>query len=398
MKQQELSVLSNVIAVARRELADRDDKEIPPRMRRVAKRGGKGLPPPFKVSLIKEIQANRPFRESVLERWGKEEIDDPVGHAFLTDPHNGAQQVGEQAESLAVEGLEAELALAHRTIRSLERQVAESKVRMADVNKRHAAEAMRRDTAIESSRASLNRAVRVLKVRIAELEASQVEHEAVVANLDLEIDELTERLERSVTKARKRRRKAQVKARKPLSPPSDPVEFAGWLDTVERQQRSFRQARDADVEVVSDRPPLRIPGGLLPESSDALVALIEQRPDVIYVDGYNLGAMLVEEIGSAKARTRVVAIADRLASASRARVVVVFDAVGVEGRASMPTPGPAEVRFTHTQIADDEIVELFRSNPQRSMVITSDQELCSRCTAEGCVTVWSEALVEWATR
>ena len=69
MKQQELSVLSNVIAVARRELADREDKEIPPRLRRVAKRGGRRLPPPFEASIVKELRTDDAFRESVLERW-----------------------------------------------------------------------------------------------------------------------------------------------------------------------------------------------------------------------------------------------------------------------------------------------------------------------------------------
>jgi hypothetical protein len=398
MKQHELSVLSNVIAVARRELADRDEKEIPSRIRRVAKRGGSRLPPPFQVSLVKELRANDAFRESVLERWESEGMEDAIGYAFLSDPEGSFGEVSAQAASENVESLEAELDRATETIRSLEGQIAESKARLTNVTKRHGVEVAGRDAAAATSRVSLEKAVRSLTARIAEMETDQRAHSATVDELRSEIDDLTEKRKRSITRTRKRAQRDQVKVRQPISPPSDPLEFAGWLDTVEKQQRSFRQARRADAEVVPEHPPLCIPAGLLPDSHEALSALIDQGPDAIYVDGYNVGAMLVEDFGTSTARARVVAIADRLAFASQARVVVVFDAVGVEGRESAPSPGPAEVRFTHAQIADDEIVDLMRGGTSRAAVITSDRELINRCATEGCVTVWSEALVQWAGR
>jgi hypothetical protein len=396
MKQQELSVLSNVIAVARRELADRDDKEIPPHIRRVAKCGGGRLPPPFQAALVKELRSNETFRESVLERWENEDIQDAVGYAFLTDPEGGSDKVVEQADARELKSVEEELARSVRTIRSLEDQIAEAKTRLADETSRHMADVARQSAAAVASRSSLEDAGRRMTMRIAELEAEQDAHSVVEAELRSEKDDLVEKLERSVTRARKRAQRDHVKARQPMSPPSDPVEFAAWLDSVERQQRSFRQARGAYDEVVQEFPPLRIPSGLLPDSREALLALIDQMPDAIYIDGYNVGAMLVEDFATAKARATVVAIADRLAVTSRARVVVVFDAVGVEGRPSAPSKGPADVRFSLTQIADDEIVQLLRANPSRNAVITSDRELSDRCAAEGCVTVWSEALVQWA--
>jgi hypothetical protein len=398
MKQQELSVLSNVIAVARRELADREDKEIPSRVIKVAKCGGGRLPPPFQASLIKELRRNDTFRESVLERWESEDMQDAVGRAFLTDPEGGIDKVIAQAESQRLASLEAELVRSAQMIRSLEGQIAESKARFADAARRHGADVERQSAAAVASRASLEKAVRGLTMRIAELEADQDDRTAIDAEHRSEIEDLTGKLERSVTRARKRAQRDHVRVRQPMSPPSDPVEFASWLDTVERQQRSFRQARGADVDVAQEHPPLRIPGGLLPDSHEALLALIDQKPDAIYIDGYNVGAMLVEDFATARARTRVVAIADRLAAVSQARVVVVFDAVGVKGRASSPSQGRAEVRFTHAQIADDEIVELVQADPSRNAVITSDRELSDRCAAQGCVTVWSEALVQWAGR
>jgi len=398
MKQQELSVLSNVIAVARRELADRDEKEIPPHVRRVAKRGGRRLPPPFQASLVKELRTNDAFRESVLERWESEGMEDAVGHAFLTDPEGSIDEVIGQAEAQKLESLEAELVRSARTIKSLERQIAESKIRLAGATTRHNADITKQAAAAVASRAALEKSVLGLTSRIAELEADRSARASADEGLRSQIDDLTEKLERSTVRARKRAQKDHVKTRQPMSPPSEPLEFATWLDTVERQQRSFRQARGAAVEEMPEHLPLCIPGGLLPDSHEALASLVDQRPDTIYIDGYNVGAMLADDFATSIARTRVVAIADRLASASRARVVVVFDAVGVEGRPTVPTPGGAEVRFTHAQIADDEIVELIQANPVRSAVITSDRELSNRCAAEGSVTVWSEALVEWAGR
>jgi predicted RNA-binding protein with PIN domain len=398
MKQQELSVLSNVIAVARRELADRDDKEVPNKLKRVWKSAARTLPAPFRNSLIDEICTNEGFRESVLERWEHEGIDDPIGEAFLTDPQAGAHQVSEQSMSLELDKLAADMERANGTIRSLKNKLEESKRRLSEARAAHRNDLRQRDAAAKASRKSLERNIRTIQSAADGFDEERDQLSGRIETLESEMANLRAKLRRSRDRDNKRAKKRNMSVRQVATPPSDPVELAAWLDTVEKQQRSFRQARGADAEATSDHPPLRIPGGLLPDSDEALLALIEQRPDVIYVDGYNVGALLVEDFGTSKARTRVVAIADRLASTSGARIVVVFDAVGVEGRASAPSPGRAEVRFTHAQIADDEIVQLLQVNRSRAAVITSDRELSDRCAAEGCVTVWSEALVQWAGR
>jgi prefoldin subunit 5 len=398
MKQQELSVLSNVIAVARRELADRDDDEISARMRPVAKRGGGRLVVPLQRSLIKYIQTSETFREAVLERWESEGVDDAIGLGFLKDPESGINKVRAQAESRDLDAVQADLERAGQTIQSLESQIAEAKSRLADASTRHNEELAKHDAAAAAARVSLDGAVAGLNARIVSLEEAQDTHTGVVTELDAEIDDLTDKLTRSTARASRKARTDHVRVRQLVAPPSDPFEFAGWLDTVEKQQRSFREARGVDADAASDQPLLRVPAGLQPDSREALSAVIEQRPDVVYIDGYNVGAMLTDGIGTAKSRRVVVSIADRLASAARGRVVVVFDAVGVEGRKRVPSPGRAEVRFSLTQIADDEIVEMIRANPSRAVVITSDRELSDRCAAEGCATVWSEALVQWANR
>ena len=398
MKQQELSVLSNVIAVARRELADRDDDDIPARMRPVAKRSGGRLVLPLQRSLIKYIRTSETFRESVLERWEAEGLDDAVGLGFLEDPESGIDKVNEQAEARNLVALQTDLDRAAQTIQTLESQIVEAKSRLTDASKQHREELAKHDDAAAISRVSLDKAVAGLNSRVEHLEAAQDTHAGVVRQLDAEIDDLTDKLDRSTARARKKARTDHVRVRQLIAPPSDPLEFAGWLDTVEKQQRSFRESRGNDADTAPHEPPLRVPGGLQPDSRAALSAVIDQRPDVVYIDGYNVGAMLTDHIGTAKSRTMVVSIADRLASAARGRVVVVFDAVGMEGRKRVPSPGRAEIRFSLTQIADDEIVEMIRANPSRAVVITSDRELSERCAAEGCATVWSEALVQWAGR
>ncbi len=398
MKQQELSVLTNVISVARRELADRDDEEIPARLKKVARSTARRLPHPFAVSLINELRSSESFRESVLERWESSDIDDLVGEAFLRDPDAGAAHVTELAEAHNAASLAEDLDRAKRTISSLEEKLDEAKKRLVDLKAAHRTEITAHQAAAGASRVSLEKAVRTLTSEADQFDDERGRHAAAIATLESEIEDLKARLRRAAEKARKKAHKDDVKVRHQMAPPSDPVELAVWLDTVERQQRGFREAHRAEFEEAADRAPLFIPDGLLPDSSEALAALIGQQPDVIYVDGYNVAAMLVSDFATTNARSTVAAIADRLAVASKSRVVVVFDAVGVEGRPSGPSPGRAEVRFTHSQIADDEIVALIRANPSRAVVITSDKDLSNRCGTEGCVTVWSQALVRWAGR
>ena len=154
MKLQELSVLSNVIAVARRELADRDEDEISARMRPVAKRGGGRLVVPLQRSLIKYIRTSETFREAVLKRWESEGVDDAIGLGFLKDPESGINEVRVQAESRDLVAVQEDLERSDQTIRSLESQIAEAKSRLADASTRHNEELAKHDAAAAAARAS----------------------------------------------------------------------------------------------------------------------------------------------------------------------------------------------------------------------------------------------------
>jgi chaperonin cofactor prefoldin len=353
MKQQELSVLTNVIAVARRELADRDDTEIPTRLRKVARDSGKRLPPPYAKSILKEIQESEGFRASVQERWDDEGLDDPVGEAFISHPEAALQRVSEQADERTVSKLQTELGRSQQSVVALEKQLEESKRRLAEIREVHTADIADAHAAGSASRKNLESAVKALEARVVEFDVERGQLTDTIEALRTEIDALKDKLDRAASKARRRARTAQtngVTARQPTEAPSDPVELAAWLDAVERTQRTYREARTVDAKASSTGPPLYIPDGLLPDTEPALAALITQQPDVIYIDGYNVAALLVHDFATVSARTMIVAKADRLAAASKSRVVVVFDAVGVDGSSAPPTPGLSEVRFTHTQI------------------------------------------------
>ena len=396
MKQQELSVLANVIAVARRELADRDELDVPNKLKKVSRSAAKTLPLPFRSSLIDVIRTSEVFRESVLERWEDEGIDDPIGGAFLADPQAGAHLVAEQAMSLDVDALRADLEKSNGTIRSLEDQLEESKRRLTEARAARKDDLARRDAAAATSRESLERNVRTLQLEVDGFDEERQGLLVRLANTESEIEDLKAKLKRSTDREMKRAKDQHISVRQVATPPSDPLELAAWLDNAERSQRPYREPDRRVNEVEPRREPVRFPKGLAPDSPEALSALVAQGPDVFYVDGYNVAGQIADHFHSSTARSTVTAKAGRLAAAAGARVVVLFDAVGVEGRETITAKGPVEVHFTKSQIADDVIVEAIIANPSRAVVISSDRELNNRCAAAGCVTLWSEAFIGWA--
>lgn len=388
--------MSAVIAVARRELADRDDTEVPQRMKKVARSTARNLPKPFRTSLVDEICSSSGFRESVLERWEQEGIADPIGRAFLEDPEVGIHQVRERAMSLEVDTLTTDLEKSDEKIRSLKGKLEESKRRLTEARSAHGEDLVRRDAAAAVSRESLERNVRTLESAADTFNDERDRLSERIEALELEITDLRAKLERSADRDEKRARTKHSSVHQVAAPPSDPVELAAWLDTMERIQRPYREPAPRAGTSEAPRGPIRFPPGLQPDSPDALSALVEQQPDVIYIDGYNVAGQIIDEFHSRTARSTVVAKAARLAAAAGARVVVLFDAVGIEGREKITSDGPVEIRFTKSQIADDVIVQEVSADPSRAVVISSDRELNDRCAAAGCVTLWSEAFVGWA--
>ncbi len=399
VKGRQRSVLANVVAVARRELADRDDTDVPSRLRKVARSAARSLPPPFADALLREIQENEIFRDAVQHRWEDEELDDPVGEAFLDDPNESTGEITATAQDLRVVELEQEVERTQQRIRSLETKLTEAKHRLSAVRADHEVALSAMQLAKKASKDGLVRTVRELEGKVRAFDDERNRLTARIAALEADVADTAARLARS--SSRTRRKDAPVstaKNREASVPPSDPVTFAAWLDTIERTQRPFREAKRTG-NPMAPQGPLVIPSGVQPDEREALVALIGQEPDTIVIDGYNVaGLFMSNDFSSPAARSAVIAKAERLAAASGAHVVLVFDAAAVDGRRVFRSPGGVDVRFSCERSADDEIVEIIHCGATRSIVISNDREIRERCSGVGCVPVWSSAFVAWANR
>jgi hypothetical protein len=399
MSAQERSVLRNVISVARRELADRDTDDVPARLRRVAKNSSRKLPPPFADSVLRELRESDDFRTAVRDRWEEEGIDDPVGLAFLDDPDEAIDEVVASSKDVQLERSERELAEAHTRNESLERQLSEAKRRVASLRYEHEQALGRRQEVEDASKAGMARAIGELEVDLREARLVSERLSERVHELETALEAAAERFARSVE--REARRRAPVSTTRDLravEPPKDPEAFAEWLDTVERVQRPYREV-DLVAEPAESPDPIVIPNGVQPDTAEAVAAVVAQRPDVVIIDGYNVAGSLSQEAFSTRsARTSVVAKAERLGASSGADVVVVFDASQAEGRASFRSTGGVDVVFSQGCSADDEIVAMTRRFGERTVVVTNDRELRERCSPYGVVSLWSDALVEWANR
>lgn len=402
MSAQELRVLFDVVEVARRELNDRTDDDVPVKLRKVTKSTARVLPAPYARSVLNEIRRSERFRASVLDRWTEENVKNSVGLAFLADPEGSTDAVENAGLLLDIAALDQRVETLSGTVTHLEEQLAEAKRRLVIERETHAAEANEavsfEDEKRRTAAKSRNKLTAALRVAEEQLTTS-----------NREIEEL--RTELGDSEARFRRRTERDK-RKPATdqgqrvsqrpvPPTDPVAFATWLDSVERTQRPYRAAQRA-ASSGHDREPLSIPDGVSPDERSAIAALIDQNPRRIVIDGYNIAGLISSgSLASAANRTTVIAKAERLASVSGARVIVVFDAQGAEPRdgdvrEAYVSPGGAEVRFSLTRSADDQIVEIIQGDATRSIVITNDRELRERCVIDGCVPVWSSAFVDWS--
>ncbi|MCL1592799.1 MAG: NYN domain-containing protein [Actinomycetia bacterium] len=402
MSTQEVRVLSKVVEVSRRELSDRDNDDVPAKMRSIAKSTARVLPAPFARSVLSELRRNESFRASVLTRWTAEQLDDPVGLAFLTDPDSSVEAVAKAELVLDVAALEERAASLVSTVADLDVQLAEAKKRLVVERESHATQTNEIASLESQKKRSATKSRNKLTAALRAAEDQIAARNREIGDLRRELVDSEARLRRRSERGR-RKPTADPETRtdqRPV-PPTDPVAFAAWLDSVERTQRPYRDAERAPASIDA-REPLAIPDGVAPDERWALTALIDQNPRRIVIDGYNIAGLISNgPLASAANRSSVIAKAERLASLSGARVTVVFDAQGAETREgdvreTYVSPGGAEIRFSLTASADDQIVDIIRGDAERSVVITNDRELRERCVIDGCVSVWSSAFVDWS--
>ena len=157
--------------------------------------------------------------------------------------------------------------------------------------------------------------------------------------------------------------------------------------------RPYREAVVVSGTGEKQRSHLRVPEGVSPDQAEALTAVLDQRPSLVILDGYNLaGALDVAPLHSSESRSAVVTIASSIKRRSGGDVTVVFDAVGVEGRPGFVADSGVRVTFSKEHLADDEIVRIAGSATDGVVVVSDDRDVRERASRLGAVTLWSAAV------
>ncbi len=393
-------LLRSVIAASREELADRDSDEVPARLRKVAASSARSLPPPLEKALVDVLIADEAFRTAVAGRWSAAGHGDAASELFLEDPERAAPILEAMAAGGLLDSERARVGVLTDRVQDLERKLAEAKARTsaardkarADIAALKEANRLARSSTAETAAASR---------RIAEAAATEHRNtEAERVRLVAEVSELRRTVDRLTEKARRRTEDGRAPADRSRDgtlpgPGTDPSAIARNLDAFERAVRPYRPA--VDVTMAPDlEGAFTLPGGIAPDTAEAVAAVLAGRVDVIVLDGYNLAGVLgVEQFATSEGRAIVGTIATGLARSSTARVMVIFDAVGVVGRQAVRSDLGVEVIFAQDRSADEEIVDLVANARGRWVVVTNDRELRDRCASHGAVVLWSDAVASW---
>ncbi len=391
-----LTQLLPVIASARRELAQMDSNDVPGKLKQIAKRSDRTLPPPFARAVVGALEADRDLRAAVSERLLEEGCEDELLIAYLKDPESAHGDLQERAARLRGRDTQDVLARAQQQIAALEGRLAKGRKRVIEVRAAH--EKAMRSAVVGGARekARSEGRIRELIATVALQEERIAEFAAEILTLEKRVDDAESREHRATERARKKLRSGEselhIRERQSDSP-SDPLELAEWLDAAERRARPFRHQTLSGVEQ-GESAPLAIPHGVAPDFPEALASLIKQMPRRVIIDGYNVAGVLHgTDFSTRESRDDVIRRANRLSRATTADVIVVFDSTEEEGRMGFRSLDGVSVRFSRGETADDEIVALVRADPARTVVVTNDRELRTRCALDDCVTIWSTAFV-----
>jgi hypothetical protein len=152
-----------------------------------------------------------------------------------------------------------------------------------------------------------------------------------------------------------------------------------------------------DAEVIPGAVAPALPGGVRPDSAEAVDRVLEHRgPKHIVVDGYNVGLALAAG-KAAEVRARLDPVLGRLRTMARPprSVTVVYDS-SREGSRVSGVSGVVVTFAPPGTSADDVIVRL--AAVPGTVVISNDREVRERAAGVGALALWAEALVAWARR
>jgi predicted RNA-binding protein with PIN domain len=397
-KTDDLSMLANVIVAARSELMDRDQEDVPKKLSRAAAATGKRIPPPYQRAILAYIEADEGFRDAVREVFVEADIDDPLALEYLTDPAAALPKV----ELAVAAGLDEELQVAldkeKAETAKVRKKLAVSRERYEAAKKEADKKLSERSEADKRARSGLERAARDAEDRAEQATKTAQAFQRDVRAREDEIEVLEGKIARLNEKLAKR--SLSVSQRPDglrSSVLGDPSEIAKDLDGLERRLRTYREAHIGDDVQRAELSPMAVPTGVSPSDAAVVDAMIEQGPERVIIDGYNVSGLIAPgRFSTRAARDDVVRRAAKLVRETDAAIVVVFDAQrSTEGTSTFTSAEGVEVVFEGDTSADDTIAVMVHADSDRCVVITNDREIHNRVRRSGCVSIFSTAFVSW---
>ena len=400
------TVLGPAIEASRAALRDLDDKEIPAKLRPVAKRSGGKLPVPLVSGLLRVIDEDEHFRGKALEAFERRGSDDAPSAAYLRRSDGWWITVSEAVAAAVV-------ADGERDKRRLEIERDEARAKADSYRSKLRSMKKKLQAAGSEARSAVEDRLGPLKAAIAEAQGAREKTEARLERLRAEIEEVrndrleAERIAASLGEQVRKGRRTIAELRRAQdegtseSLPRNPVDLARWLDRTAAMAAPYREAVSTTgprpAEADEDAGPL-LPAGIAPDTADAVESLGGVDGIVVLVDGHNvLGVIDSAAIASGRARRRLVTSLGRLMRhLGSSSVIVVFDSDLEGGREETRSDDGVIVRYAPAdRIADDVIVDLAADHGSAAVVISNDREVRERSTLHGATVLWARALADW---
>lgn len=166
------------------------------------------------------------------------------------------------------------------------------------------------------------------------------------------------------------------------------------LRLVETALQELEQLGTAPAFITKEREPLRLPGGMFDDGTEAAEFLVSTPSMVVLVDGYNVTKEAHSSLDLDLQRTWLEKSLSALSSRSAAKFHIVFDGSAISGRGGRQ--GPVEVSFSPDEVeADDVLIEMVgRSDPDQAItVVSSDNRVRAGCASLGANLLYSKQLI-----
>lgn len=385
-----IRLLFDAVEAGRAALSERDERDVPAKLRAVAASSSRTLPPPMARRLLAEVEADPALRDEAAEA-----LHESAGRAsvlFLARPEGWEQEYEQLVTEHRSDVEERAASREDRRMADLERELKAARAKARDAVKRAEAVEAKAEARIADSRRDIKKAGKAASKRAAALEAELMRSETRRREL---ADELTElRAELGSLRAQRRKRdEAQSPGPERPSIGSDPVSLARALDHLLVRAQQDHEPIEA-MESAGDA--LSLPAGISPDRADAVEWLLASGvPQIWVVDGHNLAHRLdPARFTDPELRVQIAEAFSRLRRQSFGpmRAVIVFDTGAPVGDSVQAAPG---VDIIFAGDADAEVVRLAGLHGRNAVIVSSDGEVRHGAEAAGAMVIWSDAVVEF---